>query len=114
MAVHIVKSSWTRRSASDGDRAVLRRGRGHDDRRDLSPHVAIVKNSGWHMARHSGEQIRHLVECGWRVTAIADYRLGGRPEVSVLGASTYDLPFESAGTNPAKNLNCLIQTANIL
>jgi glycosyltransferase involved in cell wall biosynthesis len=76
-------------------------------------HIALLTNSGWAMARHRGEQIRSMIEYGWKISAIADYSTY-RDETCGLGADTYHVPFGRALTNPFQHISCAAQLAKLL
>lgn len=78
------------------------------------PHIVLVTNSGWSMARHRSEQIRALVARGWRVSAISAYKPDENAMVRSLGADTYRLSCEGAGLNIWKNALYSARMARLL
>lgn len=66
------------------------------------------------MSRYRREQIRGLVDRGWRVTAIADYRRGEDFDVRALGAQTVHVPSEGSSLNPWENALYLARLTNLL
>ena len=67
-------------------------------------HIVIVTNTGWAMYRFRGWLIERLLQAGWRVTAVADYRDGYREEIAALGANPIAMSVEGSGTGPIKDL----------
>jgi glycosyltransferase involved in cell wall biosynthesis len=77
-------------------------------------HVALVTNTGWSMVRYRGELIAGLVERGWRVSAVADFRQGDLDHLRRLGVAPVELRVEAASQNPLKDLGYLARLAGVL
>jgi glycosyltransferase involved in cell wall biosynthesis len=67
--------------------------------------IIINTNYGWAMAQHYTNLIRAMVEDGWDVVAIADYRHADeRRAIEAAGAKTVSVPLDHSSTSLAKNV----------
>jgi glycosyltransferase involved in cell wall biosynthesis len=71
--------------------------------------ISIVTNTGWNMVRFRSGLLARLVEEGWQVVAVADFRDEDAERVRSWGAEPVSLPVEGSGTNPAKDLRYLAE-----
>jgi glycosyltransferase involved in cell wall biosynthesis len=78
------------------------------------PHVVLITNSGWSMVRHRREQIKGLVEQGWKVSAVSALNREQQEELRALGAEPYVVSCEGIGANPIKNLIYFYKVGNLL
>ncbi|MBP5259012.1 MAG: glycosyltransferase family 4 protein [Paludibacteraceae bacterium] len=77
-------------------------------------HIMLVGNTAWSMCNFRGGLIRHLVECGYRVSVLAPEEASARKRIEESGAAFYDLPLEAKGTNPIKDFQLLLRLKRML